>query len=216
MKSKLKQKSKAIELRKQGLSIAKIIQETKASKSTVWSWIKDIPITEEQRKTLKKRQKTTGVERWIKKCRNKRLEHQKTGRLEINKNNWEHAAGCMLWWAEGNKSKNQVGITNCDVNLLKFCVFFLKKYYHVNDEDFSISVQYHGDVNEDMLVAYWKNALDIQGARQHKGYKKEKKSSATKWPYGICRIRIDSTQLANRLWGSVQEYMKFDSPDALY
>ena len=217
MKSKIYERERAIELRKQGLPTTKIAAELGVSKASAFNWTKNVPLTEEQQKKLFKNKNNhqAGLDAWVKKCYDKRIEHQMRGRQEINRHDWEHAAGCMLWWAEGDKSRNHAAITNTDSNLLVFFVKFLKKYYDIADEDVSIRVQYHGDLDEVELGEHWKSVLGLPNATVMKGYKKEKRSSDTKWAWGICRLQVNSTELTNRLWGSVQEYVGFTAVDAL-
>jgi hypothetical protein len=46
---------------------------------------------------------------------NQRKKYQNLGRQEANGDPL-HIAGCMLYWAEGSKSKNVVGFCNSEVN----------------------------------------------------------------------------------------------------
>jgi hypothetical protein len=214
------EREKATELRKKGKSVGDIAKELGVARSSAFEWTKNIKLTEEQKTLLYGNRGTyfksgLAAAAWSEKWKKKRLRDEDFGKLEVDRKNWEHAAGCMLWWAEGDKSRSVVALTNCDYKLLRFFVIFLKKYYNVKDEDFAISVQYHGDLDEVKLGDYWKTILNIPGSKVQKGYKKEKKSSETKWPNGVCRIRINRTELASRLWGSVQEYIGFNSPDGL-
>lgn len=209
--TKIIEKENAIELRRGGLSVGGIAKELKVAKSTVFRWVKNIPLTEEQKAILFGNSRNTNLASaaWSEKWRRKRLQDEQIGKSEINRNSWEHAAGCMLWWAEGDKSKTQVGLTNCDEEILKFFVAFLKKYYNVPSEKFSIYLQYHEGANECQLIDFWKCTLGLEGAKAHKGYCKPRKTSKTKWPNGVCRVRINSAELSARLWDSVQEYMGF-------
>lgn len=205
-------RTKAVELRKEGWSTTRIAKELGVSKSTSYLWCKDVEITEEQKRQLYKNQTSTwrkGVEVWVKKCRESRLMSQQNGKSDVDRYNWEHAAACMLWWAEGDKRTDFVGITNSDPHLLRFFVHCLKKYYKVIDKDCSISVQYHNQADEQQLVSFWKQVLDIPNAQVQKGYRKQSSEIASKYPYGICRIRVHDTRLANRMWGSVQGYIGF-------
>lgn len=42
---------------------------------------------------------------------------------------WLHVAGCMLYWGEGNKGKNDLAITNSDPDLLRLFLRFLRECY---------------------------------------------------------------------------------------
>src|SRR4051812_14028114 len=110
---RIEDRAKAIELRKDGWSTTKIAKELGICKSSAFNWTKDVPLSDDQRERLFKNQGANwrgALDVWVTKCSDKRLKHQKIGRLEIDRNNWEHVAGCMLWWAEGDKSRNIVAI----------------------------------------------------------------------------------------------------------
>lgn len=101
MKKKIQEYEKAIELRKQGMSTPKIAKELKVSKSSVFGWVKNVEITQEQRNELfKNKNKNSnwriGVDKHVQVCKDKRLLYQDLGKKEIKVDTWEHAAGCML------------------------------------------------------------------------------------------------------------------------
>jgi hypothetical protein len=209
------EKKKAIELRKEGFSTNYIAKALGVSKSSAFYWTQSVELTSEQKAKLYKHKNANwkwGCDAWVKKCQDRRQSYQLVGKQEVNRGGWEHAAGCMLWWAEGDKSKNQLALTNCDEDMLKFFVEFLKKHYAVPTNKFCIRIQYHEGQDEAELVGYWKSVLGLLDAKVYKSYCKAKKSSVTKWKNGVCRVLVNDTELVNRIWGSVQEYVGFSRP----
>lgn len=203
------------------MSTPKIAKELKVSKSAVFGWVKNVEITQEQRNELfKNKNKNSnwriGVDKHVQVCKDKRLLYQDLGKKEIKVDTWEHAAGCMLFWAEGAKNKNQLQFTNTDVNMLKFFVNFLKKFYNITNDQIALSFQYHDqDINE--LFDYWIKELEIEGCRKTKPYCKLNHTSKknTKHKYGIVKLQLSNTELVNKIWGSIQAYLKFNEPNIL-
>jgi len=207
-------KTLAIELRKQNLTITEIAKQLKVAKSSIYNWTKNIKVNIKRKIniTINHRER---LKDFSERCKQKRLSYQENGRNDINRNHWEHAAGCMLWWGEGSKNKHNVSVTNCDVDLLKFFMFFLRKYYLVENKDIYLYIQHHGNIPDDEIINYWKKQLSLEDITRYSLFKKPKKSSKTKHKYGICRITVGSTKIVNQIWGSVQEYIGFEK-EGLY
>lgn len=218
------EKLKAIELRKSGWSTPKIAKELNVAKSTVFMWVKDVELTQIQRDILFRNKGSNwvaGVKKHIEKCKNKRLDYQKVGATENITDDWMHAAGCMLYWAEGHKRKNTLAFTNTDKNMVKFFIDFIRKFYHVENEQITISFQYHtqNDLSKEDIFNYWIDLLKLEGCRKSKPYCKDKFSSSstrkTKHKYGIVRLQVSNTEIVNKIWGSIQKYIGFSEPEML-
>jgi hypothetical protein len=48
----------------------------------------------------------------------------------------------MLYWAEGGKTRNDIRFSNGDVELLKFFLNFLRKYFNIKEEKIGFSFQW--------------------------------------------------------------------------
>ena len=55
MNKKVQEKKKAIEMRKKGCSYKDILQEVDVAKSTLSNWLKNFPLTDDEKSVLKKR-----------------------------------------------------------------------------------------------------------------------------------------------------------------
>lgn len=209
MKSKEKEKKQCRKLRRQGLSLNKIAEQVGVSKSSVSLWVRDISLTNEQKEKLQLRD--NAYIKHSENFRNKRREFQKEGRKNCNKFDSDYAFGCALFWGEGNKNKNCVRITNSDEKMLIFFVKFLKKYFQVKKEDFSIYIQYYenDDLSFDEICNYWCNTLSLPKTCLRKATMKGKyyTNAKNKHPYGICSVCVQSTEIAMKLFGSIKEYV---------
>jgi hypothetical protein len=206
---KTQEKEQCRKLRRQGFSLNDIVKKVGVAKSSVSVWVRDINLTNEQKEKLQLRDKayTNHSENF----RNKRREYQKEGRKKAQNSDPLYAFGCALFWGEGNKCKNYVRITNSDETLLSFFVKFLKKYFDVSFEDFSISVQYYEDNGLTLkeINQYWCNILNLPRGCVKKATLKSKYYSNAKvrHPYGICSVSIGNTEIAMQIFGSIKEYI---------
>ena len=126
---KTEEQRRARELRGQGWSIKDIARVLGVSRSSVSSWVRDVPLTPEQRRTRAERIRKGPLvagERKAARARDVRLAYQPEGDgWRVNGGAYE--AGCMLYWAEGAKKRNVVKVTNSDLELLAYFARFLRE-----------------------------------------------------------------------------------------
>ena len=129
MKTKVLEKEKAIKLRRDGYSYKDILLEIPVAKSTISSWLKDLPITPEEKKFLKERIDSNISRGRIKSAaanRRNRLEKEKKlfeqAKIEFRelKNNAMFLVGIGLYWAEGSKRTSTFQFMNSDPDYDKF------------------------------------------------------------------------------------------------
>lgn len=189
-------KENARNLRREGLSTRDISKKIGLSKSTIHKWVKDIKVN------VNKYQNVTAA--------SLRQKYRKNGVEKSNSENWEYRCGCALYWAEGSKTRNMVEFVNSDVAMMIMFVNFLKRYFNVNSSKISLSINAYLDNGLDMkeIERYWVNMLGLDGAKidkftdRSKYYKSEKKCN--RHPYGVCKIRVYSTEIAQNIYGSIE------------
>jgi len=225
MKAKEKEKCRYLR-RNEGLSLREIAQKVGVSKCSVSVWVRDIELTEKQKIKLNYRDPAnTGWSKrakgWSEYHRNLRRQYQESGRLKTKENDKEYAFGCALFWAEGDKNKNQIGFCNTDPIMMQFFVNFLKKYFDIRPENITLSVNCYlnNGITLNDIQSYWLNLLDlpitsIRKATIKSKYYDGKKSG--KHPYGVCRVRINSTNFVQQLFGSIKEFVNDESDNYLY
>lgn len=217
MKGKLKEK--AIYFRTvEGLSYNEISSRLGGvSKSTLSGWLSKIILNKNSQERLNARNAInnnearrkagkTKIELW----RKKRILQQQTGRGEAGNFNL-HLAGCMLYWAEGYKNKNTIGLTNTDFEMLLLFLKFLRTYYNVKDEDIRILCHSHVLSEQSLsdVEKYWIDKLKLPQKCLIKGSveKRIPKKKRVKYENGICTIRVNNTEIAQRIYGSIKEYI---------
>src|SRR4051794_33828688 len=129
------EREEARELRRQGMPIKRIAKTLGVSSSSVSYWTRDIQLSAEQRRRNlrgpKGPQNPQAVQRraneWRRRSRAKRLRYQEEGRARAREDDALHMAGCLLYWAEGTKSRNTVCFANSDIAMVRFFVHFLRQ-----------------------------------------------------------------------------------------
>jgi transcriptional regulator with XRE-family HTH domain len=121
--AKLKEKEKAIKLRKQGLSYSEILKQVSVSKSTLSLWLRSVGLTERQKQRLTKKKLASMKRGWEAKHQ-KRVEKEKkiitAAKKEIKSISSKELKliGITLYWAEGAKANPERGQHSPDVRFI--------------------------------------------------------------------------------------------------
>jgi hypothetical protein len=140
------------------MSIGAIAERLGVSKSSVSLWVRDIPLSAEQEAALRandpvRNGRQIGTQVYQEGCRHRRLEAQAHGRAVARAGDPVHRGGCMLYWAEGSKTRNCVQLVNADADLLETFLDFLRTCYAVPDTAVTFSVN-----------CFLGNGLSLQGS----------------------------------------------------
>jgi hypothetical protein len=229
-----KKHAQARELRRKGRAYKRIATELGLSPATVHRWTKDIELTRAQAAAIE----VEAAERWrelvhqrsvvwAEQCRERRRGWQDEGRQRARLQEPLHTAGCMLYWAEGDKARNNLRLANSDVSMLVFFARFLRTCFEREADDFTVSLNvYLGNgLSIHQIESHWLDALELprECLRKHQLNHMPTSSSGrkkNKLPYGVCSLTVKrSTPLLQHIYGAIQEYAGFDEPrwlDGLY
>jgi hypothetical protein len=197
-----------------------IAKEVGASLSSVSRWVRDVELTADQRATLEAQAfnghvKGRAINAAVR--RDARALAQEEGRQLAEQREALHVAGCMLYWAEGAKGRNQVRFTNSDPEMTRFFVKFLRTYFNVEDQNIKITCNLFADhvERQSEIEHFWLKALRLPPSSLCKStvnvYSKySKKKRINKLPYGRCRVVVSRTRIVQSIFGSIQEYAGFD------
>lgn len=224
MQAKLEDLKKSRELRKEGKSLREISQILNVSKGSVSAWVRDVDIPEDKKIELEARARKGGS--WIvgetnrKRFRILREEYQNEGRELARLRDPDFFAGCMLYWAEGTKSRTVVQFTNSDLNMIKYFIFFLIRYFHVKYEDISIACHYYSYkfLNNIEVENYWISNLNCPEScfRKTTVDKKIRTSSSKRQErtkYGVVKVNVFDTRIVQMIYGALQEMANFKNED---
>ena len=128
--------------RDEGLPYKRTAKAVGVSTSSAFTWTKDIPITPEQAERNLRGPRgpasPTAGARWSEQCRRRRVEWQEEGRTCARRQDPLHLAGCMLYWAEGSKSRNTAQIVNSDVSMMRFARRFFTDCFGIDQDRFAV------------------------------------------------------------------------------
>lgn len=215
MKAKLKDKEKAILLRKQGLSYKEILEKVFVAKSSLSLWLREVGLSKKQKQRLSQKKLESAL-RGAKARKDERIERTKTiknlARSQIgdisDRELW--LLGIMLYWAEGSKEKEyrvgqKVDLTNMDPWVLKIFRKWLKVCCGVSYNDLIYSVYIHENTihTVDQIKNYWRKELGLNKNnhiniyyKKHK-IKTNRKNIGIKY-YGSSRITVKRSYDLNR------------------
>lgn len=195
--------------------------------STVHLWTRDIELTPEQQEH--NRSGPTGpqnpevirerAEAWSAKNRAKRLEAQLEGRERARMSDPLHAAGCMLYWGEGAKSRNGLRFCNSDPAMVLFFVRFLRDSLGVTSDRLAIRLHIYlnNGLSLEEVEEHWLSLLDLPRSsfRKHaiNNYPTSSSGRKRSLPYGVCTLGVArSTYELQHIYGAIQEYGGFEQP----
>jgi transcriptional regulator with XRE-family HTH domain len=223
---KPKEQKEACRLRQEeGLSVKDIARQLKVSPSSVSLWVRDIALTDSQVIALEEKRKLAFAQAQKKgalikseSARYLRQSYQDEGRLKAEQKEWLHAAGCMLYWGEGSKGKNQVSLSNSHPPMLVFFKRFLQECYGVKTSELTFNCHIFPHHDGKKTEAFWLKTLSLPNTCLRKTviYKPrgEGKRGET-MPYGVGNLGIGNTKIVQGIFGAIQHYAQFEEKNWL-
>jgi hypothetical protein len=223
--------TEARRLRAEGMPFKRIAAVLGVSPNSVFRWASDIQLSPEQ---LERNRRGPGGPQnpehqrrrsaaWSARCRSARARCQEDGREAARQGDHLHLMGCMLYWAEGAKSRNVLKLTNSDPAMLRLFRRFLTESLAVEVDEISLSINAYttNGLSITEIEAYWLELLDLPrtSVRKHMVNHFPTSSSGRakrKLPYGVCSLTVHSTWMLQHVYGAIQEYAGFDEPAWLH
>lgn len=221
----IEKREEARNLRREGFALNEIVEKIGVAKSTTSLWVRDIVLTQEQKKMLweknpismhsmdsRERANKASSETW----KTRRMESQERGRERAKTQDVGFIAGCMLYWAEGSKKVNSAILTNMDVAMMKTFVSFLRAYFGIKDDEIRMTIRCYskGEMSVVDIENFWMKSLELPESclcRTEVDHDKRPSSGkVVKSPYGICRIEVHQTEVVQQIYGAIQEYGGFE------
>lgn len=204
---KLKEKQKAIKLRKLGFSYREIVKKVPVSKDTISRWCRDVKLTPIQIEKLienKKNGLRMGSIIGAKANKTKRMNQEQCLLEEGSKQvgalsrRDKFLIGISLYMAEGSKTGSGVEFTNSDPNAIRFMVMWFQEFCQVSVEKLKCSLWLHDNLSENAAKNYWSSLLYISQNQFGKTYFAKNKINSPKvrkniHQYGIIKIRFYDT-----------------------
>jgi AcrR family transcriptional regulator len=203
--------------REEGAPINEIARRVGVSKSSVSSWVRDVELTAAQRQGLLDRnpaynRQLSGWTKLAERRRAERIAFQEDGRRRARYREPGFVAGCMLYWAEGSKKRNQLQFSNSDPMMARFFVEFLKTHFGLCGEQIRITCHLYADHLERQveIERYWLDALGLPRESLRKSVvnvysKYSKRKRVGTLPFGTCRVVVSRTWVTQTIFGAIQE-----------
>jgi transposase-like protein len=208
--------------RDEGAPIKEIARRVGVAPSSVSRWVRDIRLTPAQEQELLRRnpaynRQLSGTAKQAANRRAERTAYQDDGRRLALQGEGCHVAGCMLYWAEGEKDRNAVRFSNSDPEMVRFFVSFLKTYFDLQDEEIRITCYLFADhvQRQREIEHFWLDVAQLSTQSLCKSYvnvysKYSQKKRVNKLPYGTVRVTVTRTRVIQSIYGAIQEYAGFD------
>jgi transposase-like protein len=222
------EREQAVRLRRdKGMSVREIAVAVGVSRSSASVWLRDVPLTAEQTTALRARNPAynhqgKGARANAERARARRAGYQDEGRRRARKRHPEYVAGCVLFWAEGSRSRNTVEFVNSDPAMVRVFVDFLRTWFAVPDERIRVRCNLFADHEARIreIEDHWlaearlpRSALRRSAVNRYSRHSQRKRRN--KLPFGTCSIVVHSTELVQMLYGSIQELAGCDRPEWL-
>jgi hypothetical protein len=193
-------RQKAIELRtEKHMTLEQIVERLQLPKTTIYGWIKEIPIPKTEKQSERQRNMTEKMKAKYKALRD-----------DAYQQGWNEAPTLIqessfrdfvvLYIAEGFKrNRNAVSLGNSDSAIVKLCLRWVAKFTR---KKITYQLQRHIDQDEGELRSYWSQVLNIR-PEEIKITRKSNSGQLAKRNfrsvYGVLSFRTDDTYLRARL-----------------
>ncbi len=212
---KIKERQKAIELRRKGLSYREILKHVPVAKSTLALWLQSVGLSKKQKQRLTQKRIDAALRGAAARHNNRLLLTQKIHneafkdiRQISQRELW--LMGIMLYWAEGSKEKPErpgsgVKFTNSDPHMIKLFLKWLKEICDIKKEEigFEIFIHENSKNNIENVVAYWSRVTKFPESYFSKIYfkkhnpKTNRKNIGEQY-YGVVQVKIKASSSLNR------------------
>lgn len=213
---KKEEQNQARLLRGKGMSLNEITRELGVSKASVSLWVRDIELSDQQKKELSAHGRSVES---IEKRRQNRIQNTlRRHRLVIDTAKGKIFAlskqelllvGAALYWGEGGKTnKGMARISNSDPEVIRFMMRFFREIFNVPPKKFRGHVHTFSHLNAESAEKYWSRVSDIPREQFYKTYSKPSIASKGKrdnLPYGTFQIYVCDTTIFLTIKGWIEK-----------
>ena len=185
---------------KEKLSLIEISERLALPKTTVYYWIRDLPLGRPRRENG--HPGNVAMQRKNRLIREEAYRQGEQEFAELAVTDQAFRDFVSLYIAEGYKrNRNCVSIGNSDPAVVVFVAEWIRRFC---DRSLDCSLQFHADQDPKRLVAFWAERLGVHATR----IRLQRKSNSSqlayrKWRcrYGVMMVRVNDTALRARLQG---------------
>jgi len=204
--TKQAERQSARQMRSDGKSITEISRNLGVSKSSVSHWVADLPyptfsLSDKTTTRLRERARRNQTEAF-----KRRKGQEDLGFVEASNTTdrrlWAFAA---LYWGEGVKNKNKVGMGSSDPKMLAFFVSFILNYLKAPVESITLRIQIHPGLDVKAAEKFWQQELGLPTTALRKTHVcvpiSSKQVTEHRCPYGTAMVLWCNTDARARISG---------------
>lgn len=208
--AKIKERQKALHLRKLGQSYTQIKQALGVSKSTLSYWLRNYPLSTKRIRELRDWNQAR-IEHYMETRRRKREAilreiyiKEKDIILPILQRE-VFIGGLFLYLGEGGKTKPyELSLSNTDPVILKIFIFWLTQILKVPRKKIKTKLHFYSDMNVSKKTKFWSVELGIPLSQFTRPYIKRSQLSSLTYKrgfgHGTCNVIIGDAKLAKRIF----------------
>ncbi len=196
----VREKARKLRVEKR-LSIDEIAERLALPKTTIYYWVRDLPLGRERRANPGQGK---GNRSMSARCRLRRAAAYALGRLEFERLTRDPTFRdfVCLYIAEGYKrNRNRVSVGNSDPTVVVLCTRWIRRFAR---NPVSFSVQYHADQDLEELKEFWGRQVGVapeQIRLQRKSNSGQLGGRTWRSRYGVLTIHAGDTAMRARLQG---------------
>jgi len=202
-------RAKAIQLRtEQNMTLEDICERLQMNYSTVWYWIKDIPIptTEKQKRSYAQLRRNHDNREKYAAIRQKHYDAGWAEAETLLKNDLSVRDFVLMYIGEGSKrSRNEVSICNSDPAVMRMAYKVMQRF---TTRKPNFQIQIHVDHDEAEMKDFWSKQFDVS-PEEIRIIRKSNSNQLSKRQFrsihGVCAVRYGDTYFRARL----QAWMDF-------
>lgn len=170
MINKVRERERAIQLRKKGYTYNEILKEVDVAKSSLSLWLKDIPLTHQEKSILRKRKDANISKGRIRAAaahhlsrleRDKKLFNEAEREFEVFVKDSLFQLGVGLYWAEGAKRNDRFAFANSDPDMINIMLVWIEKYLKVHKKDVFVRLYIHKPYREENCEKFWSEHIGV-------------------------------------------------------
>jgi transcriptional regulator with XRE-family HTH domain len=220
----VREKQRAIELRKKGYSYRDILKELKVSKSSISLWLQQLPLTEQEKKYLKSRRDSNislGRIRAATTNHGNRLKKDQE-LFNLAKEEFHRFSadpffhvGVGLYWAEGSKRTSSFQFMNSDEGMIDVMLLWIERFFAIPRRTMKVRLYIHKPYAHENCESWWSRKISVPLANFQKTIYKPTGLLVKKRPdyKGCLRIEIGTVTHLRKMkfWQSLllEHYQKY-------
>jgi predicted transcriptional regulator len=210
-RGKVRQQEQARDLRARNMTLQDIATELGVSKSSVSSWVRDVPFTPSKRRTGPRRRRNALHEAKLAQIAHCNLEGvERIGSLSDAA---FLAAGVALYAGEGTKRDGAVRFANSDPAMITFFCAWFRRFFEVDEARLRGRIYLHLGLDIDAATTHWFELTGIPPGQFRKPYRAvpDPTIRTNKHEFGCAYVDYSCSRTHRQVMGLVRALLSSDA-----